>query len=82
MIHNEIYKSVLRELSQVPADYLQLVENFLSSLNKKLDKKEQNRNAIMALAGSWSDMEDEDFDDYRRITKEIGGELFNREVEL
>ena len=82
MTNIEIYKSVLRRLSQLSVDYLQLVDNYLSSLQTKLDKKEENRNAILALAGTWSDMNDEDFDDFLRVTKETGDELFNREVEL
>lgn len=82
MTNIEIYKSVLRRLSQLSVDYLQLVDNYLSSLQAKLDKKEENRNAVLALAGSWSDMNDEDFEDYLRVTKETGDELFNREVEL
>lgn len=82
MTNIEIYKSVLRRLSQLSVEYLQLVDNYLSSLQTKLDKKEENRNAILALAGTWSDMSDQDFEDYLRVTKETGDELFNREVEL
>lgn len=82
MTHTEIYKSVLKRLSQLSVDYLQLVDNYLSSLQAKIDKKEENRHAIMALAGTWSDMSDEEFEDFLRITKETGDELFNREVEL
>lgn len=82
MINVELYKSVLRKLSQIPADYLTLIDNFLSALDKKLSKKEENRKAIMALAGSWSAMSEDDFEEFRRITKETGDELFNRETDL
>ncbi len=82
MVKVELYKSVLKKLSQIPIDYLQAVDNFLSSLSMKIEKKQQNRNAILNLAGSWSDLSDEDFEDYRRATKETGEDLFNREVEL
>ena len=82
MTNIEIYKSVLRRLSQLSVDYLQLVDNYLSSLQTKLDKKEENRNAVLALAGTWSDLSEEDFEDFLRVTKETGDELFNREVEL
>lgn len=82
MTNIEIYKSVLRRLSQLSVDYLQLVDNYLSSLQTKLDKKEENRNAVLALAGTWSDLSEEDFEDFLRATKETGDELFNREVEL
>jgi hypothetical protein len=82
MINIETYQSVLRKLSQIPADYLKLVDDFLSSLHQKLEKKDKNRTAILALAGSWSDMSDPEFEDYIRVTKETGDELFNREIEL
>ncbi|MCB0571737.1 MAG: hypothetical protein KDC66_18340 [Phaeodactylibacter sp.] len=82
MTNIEIYKSVLGRLSQLSVDYLQLVDNYLSSLQTKLDKKEENRNAVLALAGTWSDLSEEDFEDFLRVTKETGDELFNREVEL
>ena len=82
MTNIEIYKSVLRRLSQLSVDYLQLVDNYLSSLQTKLDKKEENRNAVLALAGTWPDLSEKDFEDFLRVTKETGDELFNREVEL
>ncbi len=78
----DIYRSVLRRLSELSVDHLQLVDAYLSTLQTRLDEKEENRNAILALAGSWSDMSDEDFEDLLRVTKETGDELFNREVEL
>lgn len=82
MVNIEIYKSILKKLSALPADYLELVDNYLAALSEKVDKKEENRKAILALAGSWSDMEDDEFEDYLRVTKETGDELFNREVDL
>ena len=67
MVNIETYKSILKKLSVLPTDYLQLVDNYLASLSEKIDKKEENRNAILALAGSWSDMEEEEFKDFLRI---------------
>lgn len=82
MVNIETYKSILKKLSALPTDYLELVDNYLASLSEKVDKKEENRNAILALAGSWSDMDDKEFEDFLRVTKETGGEIFNREIEL
>lgn len=82
MVNIETYKSILQKLSALPTDYLELVDNYLAALSEKIDKKEENRNAIMALAGSWSDMDDDEFKDFLRLTKETGEELFNREVDL
>lgn len=82
MVNIETYKSILQKLSALPTDYLELVDNYLAALSEKVDKKEENRKAILALAGSWSDMEDDEFKDFLRVTKETGEELFNREVDL
>ena len=82
MVNIETYKSILKKLSALPADYLELVDHYLAALSEKVDKKEENRKAILALAGSWSDMGDEEFEDFLRVTKETGDKLFNREVDL
>ncbi len=82
MIQINLYKSVLKKLSLIPVEYLQQVDNFLSSLTEKITKKEQNRKAILDLAGSWADMSQNDFKDYLRVAKETGEELFKREINL
>jgi len=82
MIQINLYKSVLKKLSLIPVEYLQQVDNFLSSLTEKITKKEQNRKAILDFAGSWADMSKNDFKDYLRVAKETGEELFKREINL
>jgi conjugal transfer/entry exclusion protein len=82
MLQIELYQSVLKNLSILPADYLQQVNNYLLSLSQNIEKKRENRKAVLALAGSWDDMSKEDFNDYLRIAKETGKKLFNREIEL
>ena len=79
----ELYQSVLQKLSLIPVEYLPQVDFFLSNLAKKVDDKEQSRKAIMALTGGpWTDWSEEDFQDFLKVTKETGSELFNREIEL
>ena len=51
-----IYKSVLHNLSLIPEEYMAQVNNFLKSLQKRSNSKEQNRKEILDLAGSWEDM--------------------------
>ena len=63
----QIYKSILEKLDLIPVDYLVLVDAYLSSLNKNLSKKEENRKVFLALAGSWSDMNKDDFEDFLQI---------------
>lgn len=78
----ELYQSVLKKLSLLPVDSLPLVDNYLSTLAEKNGRKEQNRKAIFELVGSWKDMSDDDFQEYLRVAKETGKEMFNRQVEL
>lgn len=82
MTNSELYKSVLSKLSQIPVDHLQLVDNYLASLQIDLEDIKTKRNATLALAGSWTDMSQNDFEDFLQISKETGTQLFNRDVDL
>lgn len=77
-----LYQSLLRELSRLPVEYLQQVEQFVAKLNKRNSDKEKNRQAILALAGSWSDLPEEDFEEIRAAGKESTASLFARQVDL
>lgn len=77
-----IYKSVLHKLSMIPEEYLDQVNYFLASLKKKIDDKEKNREEILKLAGSWSDMSELDFEEYLKKAKESSSSAFNREIDL
>jgi EAL domain-containing protein (putative c-di-GMP-specific phosphodiesterase class I) len=78
----ELYQSVLRQLSLLPVEYLKLVEQFVSGLNQRTQDKKKNRQAILALAGSWSDLSEEDFEEILTISKQTGVSLFSREIDL
>ncbi len=78
----ETYQSILARLSRIPAHYLQQVDDFLQRFNKEIKEKAQNRAQILALAGSWSDWEEADFQEYLQETKKVGEELFGRDIEL
>lgn len=58
------------------------VNNFLKSLQKRSSSKEQNRKEILDLAGSWEDMEEQDFKEFLKKAKTSGQDLFNSHVEL
>jgi hypothetical protein len=76
MIANEnIYQSILQELSQIPSSYLPVVDSMLKKIKKDIAKKENNRNKIMAFAGIWEDMEDADFQGYLKAAKETNIEI-------
>ena len=85
MTQTALYQSVLKKLGNTPVEFLPKIDRFLSQINRTANlerEKTENRKKILALAGSWSDMSDEDFQDYLRQAKQTGSELFNREVDL
>ena len=67
----KLYQSVLRKLSDTPTEYLPQVDSFLSELHREVQNRNDNRQEILALAGSWKGMSDEDFQDYRRRTAAV-----------
>lgn len=78
-----LYQSILHHLSLLPVDYLKQVEQFVAKLNQQSKGgKKENRKAILALAGTWSDLPDADFDEVRAVGKETTTSLFAREIEL
>jgi conjugal transfer/entry exclusion protein len=77
-----LYQSLLRELSRLPVEYLQQVEQFVAKLNRRNNDKENNREAILALAGSWSDLSEEDFEEIHTAGKEAAASLFARQIDL
>lgn len=81
MVESEkIYQYILLRLSRIPVDYLQQVDSYLQHFSENIEHKKQNQIEIMSLAGSWSDMSDDDFEDFLEVTKETGLEIFNREL--
>jgi hypothetical protein len=83
MVESEkIYQSILLRLSRIPVDYLQQVDSYLQHFSENIEHKKQNQVEIMSLAGSWSDMSDDDFEDFFEVTKETGREMFSRDIQL
>lgn len=79
----KLYKSVLRKLGNIPQMYLMDVDKYLSGLMKKIENPQPTNIAtIMAFAGSWSDMEEEDFVDFMEENRNIRTNLFDRKIDL
>ncbi len=75
-----IYQSILLKLSNIPVVYLQQVDNYFQHFTitvKDKEWKHRNRAKIMAMAGSWNDMSESEFQDYLTAAKNTGKELFN-----
>ncbi len=82
MTQIELYQSVLKKLSNIPAKDLPQVDRFLSQWGDGPHDKSKNKEKTMALAGAWADMEEEDFQDYLNKAKDSGNESFGRAVDL
>lgn len=78
----QAYQSILARLSRIPVSYLQQIDDFLQRFSKEIKQREENRAQILALAGTWKEWQEEDFQDYLQETKRVGTELFNRDVTL
>ncbi len=78
----QLYQSVLRHISLLPVQHLLQVEQYLSDLNRQNFDKQKNRLAILALAGSWKDLSDADFEEILAAGKEATSSLFAREIDL
>jgi hypothetical protein len=82
VIQEKLYQSILLRLSMIPVDYLEQIDLYLKLFSKKVQSKQRNRAQILALAGSWNEMTEVDFQDYLHIAHQTGQELFNREIAL
>jgi hypothetical protein len=78
----KLYKSILHQLEVIPDNQLYEIDAYIKNLIAEIRDKEKNRQKILALAGSWSDMSDEDFRDFLQSIKDLRVEMFNREIQL
>ena len=80
--NEQTYQSVLFKLSRVPVESLLQIDAYLENFTPENGVKRHNREAILALAGSWNEMSESDFEEYLSEAKRSGGETFNRDVTL
>lgn len=80
--NEQTYQSVLFKLSRVPVESLAQIDAYLENLMSETQKQRHNREAILALAGSWNEMSESDFEEYLSEAKRSGGEMFNHDVTL
>lgn len=78
--HKRALTRLLKELQHLSLHHLAEVSRYVKRLQPQA--KANNRLAILALAGSWASFSEDDFQDFRRVARESGEGLFNREVEL
>jgi len=79
----ELYQSVLKKLSTIPQPFLQDIDVYLSNIIGKLKAQQSvDVEKVMSFSGSWSDMEENDFEDYLAETRRTRENLFGREINL
>lgn len=76
------YQSVLTRLSRIPMESLPQIDAYLETFVPENGSKAGNRDAVMELAGGWSDMTDEEFQAFLHEAHRSGGEAFGRDVSL
>lgn len=64
-----LYQSILGKLSTLPVGVLHQLDDFLTELQSttQVEKETNNYQKTMALAGSWNDMSEGDFQEYLTI---------------
>ena len=70
--------SIIEELKEVPQSRLEELYQIVHSLTPKAKQETITRDKIMSFAGSFSDMEDKDYDGYLNQTKTVRASLFTR----
>ena len=71
LLNDNLYQSILKELSQIPFEHLPQVEKMLKDIKEEIDTKKSSREEIMAFAGAWEEMTESDFQSYLGASKEI-----------
>jgi len=64
--------TILQEINELPAHQLEEVYEFVHSLKKEdVSKTKKSRNKILSFAGSFSDMPQKDYTDFKRQTRKM-----------
>lgn len=74
--------AVQAQPDSIPGDHLQRVDAYLKDMLAKIEDKANKRASIMALAGAWADMPEDDFEELQAAIHREKDTMFNREVEL
>ena len=74
--------TIMKELKNVPVDRLEDLYSIIHSLRANTKKTEKASKKILAFAGSFSDMTENDYNDFLKLTKETRSKLFDREINL
>ena len=74
--------TILKELRNVPVDRLEDLYSIILSLRANKKKSDKKSNKILSFAGSFGDMTDSDYNDFRNQTSDTRNNLFDRDINI
>ncbi len=74
--------NILKELKNVPVDRLEDIYFIVRSLRASKKKSNRKGKEILTFAGSFQDMSENDYNEFRQLTKSTRKDLFGREINL
>ena len=74
--------TILKELKNVPVDRLEDLYSIIHSLRTNTKKSDKKSKRILSFAGSFSDMTDTDYNDFRNQTNDARNNLFDRDINI
>ncbi len=74
--------TILKELKNVPVDRLGDLYSIIHALQVNTQNAGKKAGNILSFAGSFSDMDESEYQDLVKITKETRNELFDRKFKI
>jgi hypothetical protein len=74
--------TILKELKNVPVDRLADLYSIIHSLRANTKKTVKTSKKILAFAGSFNDMSENDYNDFLKQIRHTRNDLFDRDINL
>jgi hypothetical protein len=74
--------SILKEIKKVPVNRLEELYILIHSFNEESSKITNTKNEILSFSGAFSEMSDNDYNDFIQHTDNTRAALFNRNIDL
>lgn len=74
--------TILKELRNVPVDRLEDLYSIIHSLRANTKKSDKKSKRILSFAGSFGDMTDTDYNDFRNQARDTRATLFDRDIKI
>ena len=76
------FNTILKELKNVPVDRLEDLYSIILSLRANTKKSDKTSKKILSFAGSFSDMNENDYQEFLKQTMQTRNNLFDRDINL